>query len=203
MRAVLHQRWRSPVLGVGWPSAAVLQGMAANHGKLRRSRAGVVSVAEKARRSSALGGSREGNVSEPLMKHRKRLDDIEAGGLQSLRDEPGGCLLIGQAVSGVEAARARLGLWCGTWEPVVVRARLASGAGRTCGGSGAGDLQAAETARGRVPGRGAGADRLVVAVMPGNAGGAKGTGCPGRPAGQPRLAGGAGRAGQSQTGSRL
>jgi hypothetical protein len=33
-----------------WPSVAALQGEAANHRKLRRSRAGVVSVAETARR---------------------------------------------------------------------------------------------------------------------------------------------------------
>jgi hypothetical protein len=33
--------------------------------------------------------------------------------------------------------------------------------------------------------RGAGADRLVVAMMPGNAGGAKGTACPGSFGGQP------------------
>jgi RNA-directed DNA polymerase len=33
--------------------------------------------------------------------------------------------------------------------------------------------------RGRVPTRGTGTDRLVVAMKPGNAGGAKGTGCPG------------------------
>ena len=34
--------------------------------------------------------------------------------------------------------------------------------------------------------RGTGADRLVVATMPGNAGGAKGTACPGSFGGQPR-----------------
>jgi hypothetical protein len=33
--------------------------------------------------------------------------------------------------------------------------------------------------------RGRGTDRLVVAVMPGNAGGAKGAGCPGSFGGQP------------------
>jgi hypothetical protein len=38
---------------------------------------------------------------------------------------------------------------------------------------------------GRVPMRGRGTDRLVVAVMPGNAGGAKGAGCPGSFGGQP------------------
>ena len=40
--------------------------------------------------------------------------------------------------------------------------------------------------------RGTGADRLVVALMPGNAGGAKGTGRPGLLVGQPPLVGGAG-----------
>ena len=44
----------------------------------------------------------------------------------------------------------------------------------------------AESTRGRVPRREAGADRLVVVVMPGNAGGAKRPGHPGVLAGQPR-----------------
>ena len=35
-----------------------------------------------------------------------------------LRDEPGGCLSIGQVVSGMKAARAQSGCPCGTWEPV-------------------------------------------------------------------------------------
>jgi len=38
--------------------------------------------------------------------------------------------------------------------------------------------------------RGRRADRLVVAMKPGNAGGAKGTGCPGSFDGQPVLPGG-------------
>ena len=42
-----------------------------------------------------------------------------------------------------------------------------------------------DTPRGRVPMRGTGADRLVVAMRPGNAGGAKGAGCLGWRAGQP------------------
>jgi len=33
--------------------------------------------------------------------------DIETGALKKSRDEPGGCPSIGQAVSGMEAARAR------------------------------------------------------------------------------------------------
>lgn len=51
--------------------------------------------------------------------------------------------------------------------------------------------QAAHTARGRVPSRGTGTDRLVVVMKPGNAGGAKGTGHPGLFGGQPVLPGGA------------
>ena len=42
----------------GGPPVAALQGEAANHRKLRRSRAGVVSVAETARRERVRYGSR-------------------------------------------------------------------------------------------------------------------------------------------------
>lgn len=49
--------------------------------------------------------------------------------------------------------------------------------------------QADKTARGRVPMRGTGADRLVVVMKPGNAGGAKGTGRPGLLGGQPEFPG--------------
>ena len=52
-----------------------------------------------------------------------------------------------------------------------------------------GGLQAAGTVRGRVPVRGTGTDRLVVAVMPGNAGGAKETGYRVSDTGQPSLDG--------------
>lgn len=44
------------------------------------------------------------------------------------RDEPGGCLSIGQAVSGMEVARAWSGLLRGTCEPVAPRPRAACGA---------------------------------------------------------------------------
>jgi hypothetical protein len=117
--------------------------------------------------------------SEPLLKRRKHIGGIETR--ESFRpwDESGGCLLIGQAVSGVEVARAWSGLLCGTCEPAprwggrpVERLRPAAGCLER-------EPRAAETVRGRVAMRGAGADRLVVAVKPGNAGGAKGTGRPG------------------------
>jgi hypothetical protein len=42
----------------GWPSAVALQGEAANHREVRRSRAGVLSVAEKARLERVRCGSR-------------------------------------------------------------------------------------------------------------------------------------------------
>lgn len=100
------------------------------------------------------------------------------------RDEPGGDLLTAQVVSGMEAARAQFRLWHGTWEPVApiptavhwtdLVPRLREGG-----------PQAAGTARGRVPRRGTGTDRPVVAMRPGNAGGAKGPGHPGVVGGQP------------------
>ena len=43
---------------VWWPFAAALQGEAANHRKVRWSRAGVLSVAEKARRERVRCGPR-------------------------------------------------------------------------------------------------------------------------------------------------
>jgi Reverse transcriptase (RNA-dependent DNA polymerase) len=47
-----------PGFVVWWPSVAALQGEAANHREVRRSRAGVLSVAEKARRERVRCGSR-------------------------------------------------------------------------------------------------------------------------------------------------
>ena len=76
-------------------------------------------------------GAEKANVSEPLGKRRKRSDVIETG-VQSLpRDEPGGCLLTGQVVTGVEVARARFRHWHRTWEPVAPQRRPGVGpAGR-------------------------------------------------------------------------
>jgi hypothetical protein len=114
------------------------------------------------------------------MKRRKRIDVIETGVQLLPRDEPGGCLLTGQVVTGVEVARAWFRHRHGTWEPVAPAAPAGCWTGRPKGAP-----QAAETVRGRVPMRGTGTDRLVVAVMPGNAGGAKGPGCPGSFGDQP------------------
>ena len=75
---------------------------------------------------------------------KSALDDIETGLDETAWDEPGGCLLIGQVVSGMEVARAWFGLWCGTWEPVVPRPRAASGAVVACGRWWKGGPQAAD-----------------------------------------------------------
>jgi hypothetical protein len=114
------------------------------------------------------------NVSEPLMNCRKRSNDIKTRVPLLPWDKSGGCLLIGQMVSGIEVARARFRLQHGTWESLAPIPLAGCWTGRREGGP-----QAAETVRGRVLMRGREADRLVVAMMPGNAGGAKGTGCPG------------------------
>src|SRR3954468_16937440 len=82
------------------------------------------------------------------------------------RDEPGGNLRTAQAASGMEGAGAQPGPWYGTWQPVALIRRPVTGLVRA-GRSRQGGLQAAGTARGRVPMRGTGTDRLVVAVMPG------------------------------------
>lgn len=126
-------------------------------------------------------------MSEPLMKRRKRSGVIETGVQLLPRDKSGGYLFIGQVVTGVKVARARIRLRHGTWEPVAPAVSARCWTGRSKGAS-----QAAETVRGRVPVRGTGADRLIVVVKPGNAGGAKGTGCLGSFGDQPRDVGGDG-----------
>ena len=88
------------------------------------------------------------------MNHRSSVestfDDIKTGEVMLPRDEPIGRLLTGWVVSGIEMARARSGLSCGT-------------AG-TCDCDVKGDGQVGEVlTRLRVPMRSAGADRPVVA----------------------------------------
>jgi hypothetical protein len=46
-------------------------------------------------------GIRKTSASESLLTCRNKLDDIETGEWISLRDELGGCPLIGQVVSGM------------------------------------------------------------------------------------------------------
>jgi hypothetical protein len=53
------------------------------------------------------GGDREGERKRFAADVSKGLDDIKTGVSSLSRDEPGGCPLIGQVVSGMEATRAR------------------------------------------------------------------------------------------------
>ena len=50
-------------------------------------------------------------MSEPLLERRKRIDVIETGVPLLPWDEPGGCLLTGQVVTGVKVARVRSWRW--------------------------------------------------------------------------------------------
>ena len=124
------QEMEEPGRLVWWPSAVAVQAEAANHRELLRSRAVVVSVAGKSRRRARQVWITKASASEPLMTCRKTIGGIETGDALRPRDEPGGCLPIGQAVSGIEVARAWSGLLCGTCEPVAPRPRAASGAVR-------------------------------------------------------------------------
>src|ERR1700733_12822564 len=105
------------------------------------------------------------------MTCRKRIGGIKTGVESVPWDERGGNLPTAHVVPGMKAARAWLGLWHGTWEPVAPMLS-ASFNGLLSPWSRKGGPQAAATARGRVPMRGTGADRLVLATKPGNAGGA-------------------------------
>ncbi|GIJ26314.1 hypothetical protein Vqi01_14760 [Micromonospora qiuiae] len=53
------------------------------------------------------GGDRKGERKRTAIDVSKQEDDIKTGAVKWRRDEPGGCPLIGQAVSGMEAARVR------------------------------------------------------------------------------------------------
>jgi hypothetical protein len=171
---------------------AALQGMVANHRKVRRSRVGVLSVAEKARLRSCQVWARKASESESLMKRRNALLTSKPRTVGIFGMKPEGYLFTALAVSGVKGTRAWSGRWYGTWEPVVPIVRSVQlGAGLPPWPE-EGELQADETVRGRVPMRSTGTDRLVVALMPGNAGGAKETGHPDWWAGQP-LSGGMSR----------
>jgi hypothetical protein len=128
------------------------------------------------------------NASEPLMTCRNAIDDIETEGRSGLGTSlAGACRLARRCPawrwrelgsgSGVERGNLSSRWAAGQWRGVGLRLVVTR------------DLQAAETARGSVAMRGTGADRLVVAVRPGNAGGAKGTGRPDGFGGQPASAG--------------
>jgi retron-type reverse transcriptase len=147
----------------GGPSTAALQGEAVNHRMVRRSRAGVLSVADKAGYQPVRWEPRRRAKANHSMTRRKRIDDIKTGESRcsgmSLVDT---CLLTRWC----PASRWReLGSGSGT-----ERGNLLSDTGPAVqlGEGPPGwrerDLQVAETTRSRVAMRKAGADRLVLAM---------------------------------------
>jgi hypothetical protein len=78
----------------GRPSGAALQEEASNHSKLRWSKAKVVSVREKV--PYKVSGKDQGDEEiEPLMKCRKRIDEIKTEGKSLTRDKLSGNLSTG------------------------------------------------------------------------------------------------------------
>ena len=80
-----------------WPLGLGLQEKGPKHLKLRRLRAGVVSVEEKACLEVCQLRIRETSASEPLMRCRKLPDDVKTGGYLYTRiSSEGTCLLSGR-----------------------------------------------------------------------------------------------------------
>jgi hypothetical protein len=88
-----------------WPFGVALRGETSSHlnTALAEDRCG--KRLRKRRCKSRQAGIRKASESDPLMKRRKIGDDIRTGECVDLREESGGCPFIGQAVSGVKAAR--------------------------------------------------------------------------------------------------
>src|SRR5690348_1953769 len=91
-----------------WPFGVALRREASNHLELRWLKSVVVSVEEKAHvmRQVGIGKASE---SEPLLTCREVEATSKPGRSAVVRDEPGGCPLIGQVASGMKAARAQIG----------------------------------------------------------------------------------------------
>jgi retron-type reverse transcriptase len=147
----------------GRSSGTALQGEVSNHRKVRRSRAGVLSVAEKAGHQPVRWEPRRRAKANHSVTRRKRIDDIKTG-----ESRCSGMSLVGTCL---------LTRWC----PASRWRELGSGSGTERGnlppdtgpavrlgeeppGRRERDLQVAETTRSRVAMRGTGADRPVVAM---------------------------------------
>lgn len=102
----------------GGPLEAAVQAEASNHPLRLRLRDVVVSELGKGKARPCQVRTVESNASESLMKCRKRRDEVKTGRESLARDKFGRCLLTAQTASGIEAARTRSRLLCGTWEPV-------------------------------------------------------------------------------------
>lgn len=105
------------------PLEAGVQAQASNHLLRRRLRGVVVSETGKGRARPGQVRIVKSNASEPPETCRKRRDDLETAGESLPRDQSGGCLLTARAAFGMEVARVRSRLLCGTWEPVTPMTR--------------------------------------------------------------------------------
>ena len=102
----------------GGPFGVAVQAETSNHLLLLHLRDVVVSESGKGRARPCQIRTVESNANEPLMTCRKRRNDVKTGRESLTRDKSGSNLLTGQTASGIKAARTRLRLLCGTWEPV-------------------------------------------------------------------------------------
>ena len=151
-----------------------MQAEHSNHRKLRRLRAGVVSVAVEGPLSAGQVCDEKTNVCEPLLTHRKNRTMASKPGLSGVPGMKARPMwrALSQAVACVLAWRCPVY----RWRELVVGAGMEqenlSSRYRSDRswwrvqppGRREGDPQAAETVRGRVPTRGTGADRSVVAM---------------------------------------
>jgi len=104
------------------PSVTALQEEITNYRKVRRSRAARAERCGKRRAYECVRyDPMKPSESERLLRCQNARDDIKTRAASWTWDEPGGDLPTAQAVSGMEVARARVRLLCGTWEPVVSR----------------------------------------------------------------------------------
>jgi hypothetical protein len=90
-----------------WPFGVALLGEASNHLMPHWLKTVVVNDEEKASIRDCQVGVGKASESESLMTCRKLEDGIETGVSMRSRDESGGNQFTGQAVSGIQATRAR------------------------------------------------------------------------------------------------
>ena len=144
----------------GRPLGTGLQEQVSNHLKLRRLRAGVVSVKEKARGILRQVRIKETNASKPLMKCRKRMNGVKTGRSSLAQDKSEGRPVY---CSGGVRHEGGVNLISGS---CVERGNLSPRCeGRNSSGG---------PTRVRVPMRGTGAEQPVVAVKSMKVDGAKG-----------------------------
>src|SRR5713101_8952253 len=102
---------RARPLGLG------LQGQGPNRRRLRWSNGQGGERVRKRRAEIRQVRAGKANASEPLMKCRKLQRSSKPSFNAGFGTKSGGHLFTARAVTGIKAARARLRLLCGTWEP--------------------------------------------------------------------------------------